>query len=32
MEVTNIFLTRHYDMANVEKVPIIKNWLGKEEL
>ena len=30
MEVTNIFLTRHYNIGNAAKVPIIKE-LAKEE-
>ena len=30
MEVGNIFLTRCYDINGHEKVPIIKNRLGKE--
>ena len=32
MEVTNIFLTEHYDFGAAEKVPTAKKWLGREGL
>ena len=32
MEVSNIFMTKNYDINEVEKVPIIKNCLGRESL
>ena len=32
MEVSNIFLTKHYEVSDTEEVPIIKNWLGREGL
>ena len=32
MEVTNIVKTKPYELTDEEKVPIIKNWLGKEGL
>ena len=28
MEVTDVFITKCYDINDAEKVPIIKNWLG----
>ena len=30
MKVTNIFLTKDYDIHDAERVPIITNWLGRE--
>ena len=30
MEVIDIFLVGYYDMNDAEKVPIIKNWLGRK--
>ena len=33
MEITKIFLTKHYEINDTEKVPIIKRkWLGREGL
>ena len=32
MEVVNIFITRHHDINNAERVPIIINWLERETL
>ena len=32
MEINNIFLTYSYKISDAEKVPIIKNWLGREDL
>ena len=32
MEVTNILQTRAYELNDVERVPIIKGWLGRERL
>ena len=30
MEVTSILETKAYGLSNEGKVPVIKNWLGKE--
>ena len=30
MEVKHLYLTKHYDLSNAEKVPIIKRRLGRE--
>ena len=32
MEVANILQAKAYDLNHEEKVPIIKNWLGREGL
>ena len=33
MEATNMFQTKHYEISDTEKVPIIiQNWLGVEDL
>ena len=32
IEVLNIFLSRHSDMNDAERVPIIKYGLGREEM
>ena len=30
MEIRNICMTKNFDIADAEKVPITQNWLGKE--
>ena len=32
MKVSNIFMTKNYDIADEGKIPIIKKWLGREGL
>ena len=32
MEVNDIFLIFGYNVTNSEKVPVVKNWLGREDL
>ena len=32
MEVMNIFETKAYELTDEEKIPVIKNWLGREGL
>ena len=32
MEVRNTFMTKNYDTADIEKIPIFKNWLGRKGL